>query len=158
MATFAKLKESYTGIFIGVLVAVIIFFVNPSFKDCVDIIRALPQLSTCVFGFLLTLLGIILQGNGPIIERMRKASDIYNRFIDFNKRIVILSFVISVVALIAGYINYDWFRNFFIKICEPSCVLIRRSFIAILSFGVVWLVVDLMTFVKLFYMLIKESK
>ena len=91
MATLAKIKESYSGIFWGLVLAIlIVLFVNPTYKESIDMIRALPQLTTCIFGFLLTLLGIILQGDGPIVTKMQSSTVIYNRFIGFNKKIVIL--------------------------------------------------------------------
>ena len=106
MATFSKIKENYLGILIGALVAVGVFFLNPAYGRSIDLIKALPQLTTCVFGFLLTLLGIILQGDGPVIQKMRDSTKIYNRFIDYNKKIVILSFVLTIVTLLIGYIDY----------------------------------------------------
>lgn len=159
MATFAKIRENYSGVFWGVVLAIlIVLFVNPTYKECIDMIRALPQLTTCIFGFLLTLLGIILQGDGPIITKMQSSTVIYNRFIGFNKKIVILSFAMTVLALIMGYANYDWIKLLLINWHPSLPLIVRKVSVFILSFGSVWLVVDLMTFVKLFYMLIKESK
>lgn len=159
MATFAKIRENFSGIFWGIVIALlIVLFVNPSYKECVDMIRALPQLTTCIFGFLLTLLGIILQGDGPIITKMLNATVIYNRFIGFNKKIVILSFAVTVLALIMGYANYEWLKSLLINWHPFLPMIVRKVSVFVLSLGSVWLVVDLMIFVKLFYMLIKESK
>lgn len=159
MATLAKIKESYSGIFWGLVLAIlIVLFVNPTYNESIDMIRALPQLTTCIFGFLLTLLGIILQGDGPIVTKMQSSTVIYNRFIGFNKKIVILSFVVTVLALIMGYANYDWLKSLLVSWHPLLPLVVRKVSVFVLSFGSVWLVVDLMIFVKLFYMLIKESK
>lgn len=158
MATFSKIRENYLGILFGALVAVGVFFLNPAYNRSIDMIRALPQLTTCIFGFLLTLLGIILQGDGPVIQKMRDSAKIYNRFIDYNKKIVVLSFVLSIVTLVIGYVDYSWIHSFLSSINPKLCTLGGRLVIALLAFGSIWLIVDLMTFVKLFYMLIKKSK
>ena len=159
MASFAKILENYSGIFLGIIFAtLIVFFLNPTYKECIDMIRALPQLTTCIFGFLLTLLGIILQGGGPIVTKMQNSTVIYNRFIGFNKKIVILSFAVTVMALIMGYANYAWLKSLLVNWHPLLPLIVRRVSVFVLSFGLVWLVVDLMIFIKLFYMLIKESK
>ena len=159
MATFAKIRELYSGIFWGIVLAtLIILFVNPIYKECIDMIRALPQLTTCIFGFLLTLLGIILQGDGPIIKKMQNSTVIYNRFIAFNKKIVVLSFAVTVLALIMGYVNYDWLKSLLSSMHPLLPMYVRKVSVFLLSFGSVWLVIDLVTFIKLFYMLIKKSK
>lgn len=159
MATFAKIKENYSGILSGLLLAVIVvFLLNPAYSDCIDMIRALPQLTTCIFGFLLTLLGIILQGDGPVITKMRDSVVVYNRFIAYNKKVVILSFALTIIALLMGYVNHSWLNKLLLEVCASLPCIVRRAAIFILTFGSVWLVVDLMVFVKLFYMLIKESK
>ena len=159
MATFAKIKENYFGVFWGVIVATLVVFVfKPTYSESIDIIRALPQLTTCIFGFLLTLLGIILQGDGPVILSMRGSIKVYNRFIGYNKKIVILSFILTIIALIAGYVSHSWLNGFLLAI-HPFCPVVARCIsIFVLTFCSVWLIVDLMIFVKLFYLLIKQSK
>lgn len=156
-ATCSKNIENYSGIFLGLTLATaIVFFVNPPYKECIDLIRALPQLTTCTFGFLLTLLGIILQGDSPIINKMRNTTTIYNRFIGFNKKIVILSLIVTVLALVMGYVDYTWL-NTLLNNWNPLLPSIARMMsIFLLTFGSVWLVIDLTTFIKLFYLLIKN--
>lgn len=159
MATLAKIRENLLGVFLGVLAAgIVVFLLDPTYSDCIDLIRALPQLTTCVFGFLLTLLGIVLQGESPLIAKMRDSKVVYNRFINYNKKVVVLSFVLTIVALIMGYVSYSWLNGLLLKFCQSTPILVRKFALFILTFGAVWLVVDLMTFVKLFYLLIKESK
>lgn len=158
MAKFAKYWEQYSGIFWGAIGGVVVWLLNPSYTDSIDLVKALPQLTTCIFGFLLTLLGIILQGDGPLIQNMKEATKVYNRFIGYNKKVVILSFVMTLFALLVGYIRYEWLHNFIVSVNPCMAVYIRRYALSFLAFGSVWLVVDLMIFVKLFYLLIKQSK
>jgi len=158
MATFAKIRENYLGIFCGFLCGIVAWFLDPSYEESIDLIRALPQLTTCIFGFLLTLLGIILQGDGPVIKNLRDSTIIYNRFINYNKKVVIISFVMTLLALIAGYVHYNWIHNIIISVCPCLAAIVRKLAISILTLGSVWLVVDLTIFIRLFYLLIKQNK
>lgn len=158
MATLAKIRENHLGLALGILCGVGVWFLNPSYAESIDLIKALPTLTTCIFGFLLTLLGIILQGNGPVINNMRGSSKIYNRFINYNKKVVLLSFVMTLLALLAGYVSYDWLHCLISSINPNWTIIVRRVSISALTFGSIWLVVDLTIFVRLFYLLIKQSK
>lgn len=158
MATIAKIKENYLGITLGILCGAGVWLLNPSYAECIDLIKALPTLTTCIFGFLLTLLGIILQGTGPVINHMRESTKIFNRFINYNKKVVLLSFVMTLLALLAGYVSYDWLHSLISSINPNWTIIVRRVSISALTFGSIWLVVDLTIFVRLFYLLIKRSK
>lgn len=157
MATCAKIRENWMGLILGCVVAVIVFLFGPNW-DFTEAIRAIPQITTCIFGFLLTLLGIILQGNSPIISLMREEVRIYNRFIGFNKRIVILSFVLTILAFVAGYLDFGWLSCGLLLEYPIVWAGIKKTVFALLALGSVWLIIDLMTFIKLFYMLIKQTK
>ena len=157
MATWAKFRESWIGLILGCVAAVFVFLFGPD-RGFTEAIRAIPQISTCIFGFLLTLLGIILQGNSPIISLMREEVRIYNRFIGFNKRIVILSFVLTISAFVAGYLDFSWLSCGLLQEYPIVWVGIKKTVIALLALGSVWLIIDLMAFIKLFYMLIKQTK
>lgn len=145
------------GLILGCVVALIVFLFGPNW-DFTEAIRAIPQITTCIFGFLLTLLGIILQGNSPIISMMRNEVKIYDRFIGFNKRIVILSFVLTILAFVAGYLDFSWLSCGLLQDYPTIWTGIKKMVIALLALGMVWLIVDLMTFIKLFYMLVKQTK
>lgn len=145
------------GLILGCVVALIVFLFGPNW-DFTEAIRAIPQITTCIFGFLLTLLGIILQGNSPIISMMCKEVKIYNRFISFNKRIVILSFVLTISAFVAGYLDFSWLSRGLLQDYPTIWTGVKKKVIALLALGMVWLIIDLMTFIKLFYMLIKQAK
>lgn len=157
MATFAKIRERWSGLFWGGIAAIIVFLFYAE-GEFVDAIRALPQITTSIFGFLLALLGIILQGSGPVIEMMRESKTVYNRFLDFNKHIVFLSFALSIVAYIHGYLVLPWLKGGLSSIYPQVVNYVLKVIFSLLVLCSVWLVVDLMIFVKLFYLLIKRSK
>lgn len=156
----AKFRENYSGIIMGIIAAIIIWWLNPKYSSCIPFICAIPQLTSCIFGFLLALLGIILQGESPTIVAMKARTRVYNRFILFNKKIVYLSLILSVITLVIGYVD---FLSFGVSLIDISlCVkdFITSVIISLVTFGMVWLFIDLLTFLKLFYLLItaKENK
>ena len=154
--SWAKLKENYLGVLLGLVAAVIVVWLNPPYSSCILFIQAIPQLTSCIFGFLLALLGIILQGDSPTITAMKSRTIIYNRFIKYNKKVVYLSLILSVLTLVIGYVDYSffdgWLANNYICLSKSAKNVILSS----ISFGIVWLFVDLLTFLKLFYLLITE--
>ena len=74
-------------------------------------IAEFPTVGMCAFGFLLTFLGIILQGNSETIQWLMSKTNIYNRFILFNKRIVIVSFILSLYSYIIGYVDFQTLKD-----------------------------------------------
>lgn len=152
--SWAKLKENYLGVLIGLVAAVFVVWLNPPYSSCISFIQAIPQLTSCIFGFLLALLGIILQGDSPTITAMKSRSTVYNRFIRFNKKVVFLSLILSVVTMVIGYGDYTMFSEWLINNYLCVGVIVKKSILYIIVFGIVWLFVDILTFVKLFYFLI----
>ena len=107
--TYSYWKESIGGIIIGFIFSILIFFLSPKLSDWIDFMKGIPALCITIFGFLLTLLGIILQGNSPTINWMRSRKETFNRFVDYNKRIVLLSFIISIYSYILGFFNFKYY-------------------------------------------------
>jgi hypothetical protein len=107
-----------------------------------------------VFGFLLTFLGIILRGGSKTIEWMKSREVLFQRFIAFNKRVVILSIILSVYAYFLGYFNFEWLKKL-LQMYPCICEIFIRFFISVFSFLLVWLLVDILKFTKIFYLLIK---
>ncbi|GAB6393989.1 MAG: hypothetical protein MdMp024_0301 [Bacteroidales bacterium] len=154
--TFAYWKEQYGGIIVGIICAVFVFWINPEFSQWKDFIQEIPNIGMCIFGFLLTFLGIILQGRSKTIEWMKSRETLFQRFISFNKRVVILSIVLSVYAYFLGYFNFEWMENL-LRIYPHLCDAFIRFFISAFSFLFVWLLVDILKFTKIFYLLIKKN-
>ena len=107
-------------------------------------------------GFLLTLLGIILQGNSSTIDWMRSRKKLFNRFIQYNKRIVILSFIISIYSYILGFFNFKYYVE---QLPLSDCIInLGEKIVISIFFGLlVWFVIDTLHFIKVFYALIKEK-
>ena len=154
--TYSYWKESIGGIIIGFISSILIFFLSPKLSDWIDFMKGIPALCITIFGFLLTLLGIILQGNSPTINWMRSRKETFNRFVDYNKRIVLLSFIISIYSYILGFFNFKYYVE---QLPLSDCIVnLGEKIVISIFFGLlVWFVIDTLHFIKVFYALIKEK-
>jgi hypothetical protein len=149
-------KEKLGGIIIGFILSVFVFLISPELSKWKEFIKEIPNIGMCTFGFLLTFLGIILQGGSNTIEWMKSRETLFQRFIDFNRRIVILSIVISVYAYFLAFFNFEWIRKYF---TDFICIyqIISKISISLFVLLSVWFLYDVMYFIKVFYLLIKKN-
>jgi len=155
--TYSYWKEIIGGIVVGIIISLIlIFFFSPKLSEWKDFMKGIPSLCITVFGFLLTLLSIILQGNSPTINWMRSRKKTFNRFVDYNKRIILLSFIISIYSYILGFFNFKYHIE---QLPLSDCIvnLLQKIVISIFFGLLVWFVIDTLHFIKVFYALIKEK-
>jgi hypothetical protein len=149
-------RERLGGIVLGILISIPVFFVNPQISDWKDFVKEIPSLGMCAFGFLLTFLGIILQGQSQTIEWMKSRDTLFKRFVAFNKRIVILSIIISIYSYFLAFFNFEW-------ILHTWCYLnlfwdcVQKIMIALFLTLAIWFLYDLLYFIKIFYLLIKKA-
>jgi hypothetical protein len=153
---FAYWKERYRGILLGFICSILVFLIKPELPIWKDFIKEIPDIGMCTFGFLLTFLGIILQGGSKTIEWMKSKEILFKRFISFNKRIVILSVILSLYAYFLSYFNFEWLQKIFIHFL---CLfrLMQELLIPLFVLLSVWFLCDVMCFIKIFYLLIKKN-
>jgi hypothetical protein len=72
------------------------FMLNITFLDKVI------SISSTLFGFLLAILTLILQGNSPTVTAMKRHGS-YNRLINFNKSTVISALITCVLSLLLTF-------------------------------------------------------
>jgi hypothetical protein len=150
-------KEQYQGLFIGIIIFIIILILEPDYSYWKDFIKEFPSIGMCVFGFLITFLSIILQGDTDTIKWMKGSKILFKRFITFNKRIVIISILLSVYSYILGFANFGWIITK-LKISECYITFIQQLFISIFCGLLTWLIIDILYFIRIFYLLIKDTK
>lgn len=147
--------EKFGGLFAGIIVCCIILTIHPTFSNWKSFIVEFPSIGMCAFGFLLTFLGIILQGNSDTIKWMMSREKLYNRFVDFNKRIVVISFILSLYSYIIGYVDFQIVKAFL----NPQLVQIAKTFLVGVFCGLlVWFIIDTFQFTRLFYVLIRKTE
>lgn len=157
--TLSKFIELYGGFIGGVLLVAALFGLTgvPAYNSYVAAFRAIPSVTGCIFGFVLALFGLIIQGDGPIIQKMKIRKVLFNRYISFTKRIIWISLFLTVYSLVLAYVNPEWVRNILrvgvavLKIFKVICIGTMFTF----SF---WLITDLIIFVNLFFLLIRMTK
>jgi len=156
MRILGKTLAYWVENFLGIISAIIFFFILIIKKKCqfdlsLDMIKAFPTIGITSFGFLLTVLSIIVQGNGVAIEFLRNRTTLYNRFIGFNKRAILLSFILTILTFIVGNLKVE---NYF----TDTIIIYRyKHFIVACFYGMlVWFLIDLISFLRIFYLLIKK--
>lgn len=147
--------EKAGGFLVGIIVFCITENLNPTFSNWKPFIVEFPTIGMCAFGFLLTFLGIILQGNSETINWMIGRVKLYNRFIAFNKRIVVISFILSLYSYIIGYAN---FQNIYVLFNPQLVNFVKNISIGIFCGLLAWFIIDTFQFTRLFYVLIRKTE
>lgn len=151
--SFKSHWEKYGGTTIGIIVFMFFcFFIHTDTYNYKEIIKEFPSIGMFVFGFLLTLLGIILQGNTETIEIMKQRTVLYQKFIHYNKRTVIIAFILSICSLIIGNLKIN--ISYLYQFCFFEYL---KEFIVALFWGMVAnFIFDTYKFVKIFFILLKK--
>lgn len=149
--SFGYILENYLGVSVGFL---IILIVNSQWKSFIfitdkDFYDKLIPICTTLFGFLLTILTLIIQSDSKAVLEL-KGKKSFGRLIKYNKKIVLLSMGISIVCLIMIFVSK-------LLVCELAIYLRYISLLNLFFF--IWTIVDTITFVSLFYkLLLQDSK
>ena len=147
-------KETYGGILIGLLTCFLLLRSSIKYTDCQGIVDNFPEIGIFVFGFLLTILSLIIQGDSETIKWLNTRVNLYNRVVQFNKRVVFLSLIMALSAYA--------FTNSYTLFCERISIniyiCIGHIFTAIFIGLLSWFIYDSLHFLHFFYLLIIRSK
>ncbi len=127
------------------LLAGVLNLVFPNLLSCKDptlIISKSVDISFILFGFLLTVLALIIQSTKEIKDR-----NLYSRLIDYNKRIVYLSITLGFYSLL--------YLSLFDKIILLES---KEWFASIYILLFIWIILDTLHFITIFYKLAKDGK
>ncbi len=124
------------------------YFLNFGFIYEISFLDKLITICSTLFGFLLAILTLILQGNSQTVNSM-KVHGSYNRLINFNKTTVISAILNCILSLILSFcpklineISTDFF-----------------SVLAVLNFGIFGcVIVNTILFTLLFYKIILKDQ
>jgi hypothetical protein len=142
--------EKYGSFTLGLIISVAFYlYVGVSYRASVELIKQFTTIGTCTFGFLLTLFSLIIQGDNHAINKMRARHKPFLRFINMNKKIVVLSFLLTIYSYFIGYLNLD---N---VICNEKVV---KSLVCLFYGGLFCFVVETIYFLMIFYLLIQGKK
>lgn len=152
--TAALFTEKNLGWCVASILALLsLLVVTPDMYDGEQLLNSFPTIGIGVFGFMLTFIAIILQSDNNTIQHMKSNSQLFNRFVDYNKRVVYTSAVLTISAYIGTALIQG---ELFSTIPEPQIIIIKM-----IGFAYFWgilgkMSVDLYMFVKVFYILLKE--
>lgn len=150
--TMSYWHEKYGGTLYGFLAFVLFLVViKPECYSYKKLIQEFPSIGMCAFGFMLTFLGVILQGDSSTIQHMKSRQILYDKFIAYNRIVAILSLIISIYSYIIGYMGI----NSKISSVIPYYSYFKDVFVALFWGLATKLLVDTYIFVKLFYLLLK---
>lgn len=142
-----KIRDYYLSLILSIAVSVLLFHWDiVNFDNSTNLFQQFPVLGTCSFGFLLTMFTVIIQRNNSAIRQMRDRKKPYERFVNFNKYVVILAFLVTVYSFIIGNIKFA--EQFPYK--EWMCLVFYILFI--------WFIVQTLYFLCVFYTLVKGLK
>jgi hypothetical protein len=148
--TFAYYLEKYLGFLIGTAGSLFVYnnWTLCSFMCTSNFFDKVITISTTLFGFLLTVLTLIVQSTSEVILSMKKHGS-YKRLILFNKNIVLLSAIVCILSLVLNSTTQ--------KIGIDISVGIK--IVSLINFSLfLWAVVDTFIFVFIFYkLLISET-
>ncbi len=139
MRTDSYFIERIIAPIIGGIFGICNFIFNNVFycKDPVALISKIVDISFIIFGFLLTILALIIQSNSGI-----KSRAIYPRLVLYNKRIIFVSLFLGLFSLI--------YSNVFNELAtlDPK---LKECVVSGFIFFLVWLIIDLINFLNIFY-------
>jgi hypothetical protein len=142
--------EKFIGMLLGLLTSIelgCLICKNPKqveFLSDDKLYDKLITISTTLFGFLLAVLTLIIQGNSHTINEMKEFGS-FDRLIKFNRDVVITSAIVCVLSLVLGYCK------------EMFCTANPWIFniLSLLDIGIfVWTLVNVFIFVILFYQIL----
>ena len=147
--TFGYILENYLGVSLGFIIILIVNSHWESFEFIAekDFFDKLIPICTTLFGFLLTILTLIIQSDSKTILEL-KGRKTFGKLIQYNKKIVLLSVVISIICLIMIFVSK-------LLVCELTFILRYISLLNLFLF--IWTIVDTLTFVSLFYKLLLQD-
>lgn len=114
-----------------------------NYENSADIIKQFSVIGTCAFGFLLTMFSLIIQGGNEAIDRMRKKGKPFSRFVSFNKKVVLISFITTLYAYFLGYLKFDTTSEY------------TGFLVELFYWLLIWFIIEVFYFLVIFYMLVQ---
>ncbi|STZ48389.1 Uncharacterised protein [Myroides odoratimimus] len=136
--------EKYIGYAFGIGLFLYLYCGNLDFIMNANLYDKMLAFSSTLFGFLLAILTLVVQSNSEFVTEMR-TYDSYDRFIEFNKRIVFLSLIEAVLTLCLFMLHKHIPQN---VEYVASCISLSIFFV---------IIVNTLIFLSIFYIVIKEK-
>lgn len=109
----------YKAPFLGAMVVAFLIYkyaynLGP-LEELQEFIKSFVEFGSLCFGVLLTFFGIVIQSSSETIRQMKRRVKTFNRFIVYNRNMIIFSLVLTVCAYILGNLNFWMITTFSIS-------------------------------------------
>ena len=95
------------------IVALVVAFLNFKFAYFLDpldklqeFMKSFVEFGSLCFGVLLTFFGVVIQSSSETIRKMKRRTKTFNRFIRYNRNMIIFSLALTVYAYILGNLSF----------------------------------------------------
>ena len=146
--------EKYAAAIIGITFGYFIYrYCGINYESSKEFIKQYTTIGTCLFGFLLTLFSIIIQGKNVVINKIISNSNTFIRFVRLNKQVVMVTLLLTIYAYIIGYINIE---------CYISASIYKEEILNIITIifygGFIWTFLITIYFLIIFYFIIQGKE
>lgn len=95
------------------IVALVVAFLNFKFAYFLgpldklqEFMKSFVEFGSLCFGVLLTFFGVVIQSSSETIRQMKRRTKTFNRFIRYNRNMIIFSLALTVYAYIFGNLSF----------------------------------------------------
>lgn len=142
-----KISEKIAPLLLSIVAMYLYWRYEPLWLQMRDIIKEFPTIGTFTFGFLLTLFGLIHQGNNSVISSFKNRKSLYKRFIHYNRDTVFMSLILTVYSYVLSNLTI-WEGG------SPTAVLIV---VTLFVGGFIYFSITSVYFLYLFYLLVERD-
>lgn len=118
-----------------------------------NLIDEFPAIGLGIFGFMLTFIAIILQSSNKTIDYMKGQTTLFKCFVDYNKRVVCLSAILTLFAYLSSSFSIP-FNNVIFGFSVHQCI--KVAMVSLFWGLLLKLGVDMFFFIRIFYILLKK--
>lgn len=120
---------------------------SESEDDYQKFMSAFVEFGSLCFGVLLTFFGIVIQSSSDTVRQMKRKAKRFNRFVLYNRNIIMFSLALTVYAYIFG--NLDFWK-------EPSYV--SRMVIPVFWGAIIYFIYGLFYLLVIFFLLLRQHE
>ena len=106
MSRFFDYKAPFLGAMVVAFLSFKYVYILGSLEELQEFIKSFVDFGSLCFGVLLTFFGIVIQSSSETIRQMKSRAKNFNRFIVYNRNMIIFSLVLTVCAYILGNLNF----------------------------------------------------
>lgn len=116
--------------------------------DCQIFMSAFVELGSLCFGVLLTFFGIVIQSSSDTVRRMKRKTKMFNRFILYNRNVIMFSLALTIYAYIFGNLNF-W---------KETLYYVPQIVISIFCGAFVYFIYGLCYLIIIFFLLLQQHE